>query len=247
MVTGFDPDTIKDLEGARAAISYLLNAVEAMKVQVDQLRAENQRLRDENNRLKGEQGQPQLKANKKEQPPSHYSSEKERHQPKGRSKKSKLAQIKIDREQVLEVPPDSLPADAEFKGYEEVVVQDIRIKTDNVRFRKKKYYSPAEGKTYLAPLPLGYEGQFGPMIKAWIIVWYFAMTMTEPKIVAFLEAIGIFISAGQVSEIIHRQTGKLHREKQDIYEAGLHSTPGQQIDDTHLRGERAELLYPRGV
>jgi regulator of replication initiation timing len=70
MVTGFDPDTIKDLEGARAAISYLLNAVEAMKVQVDQLRAENQRLRDENNRLKGEQGQPQLKANKKEQPPA---------------------------------------------------------------------------------------------------------------------------------------------------------------------------------
>jgi regulator of replication initiation timing len=235
MFTGFDPDTIKDLDGARAAISYLLNAVEALKAQAEQLRAENQNLRDENNRLKGEQGQPQIKASKKEQPPTHYSSEKERHRPKGRGKKSKLAQIKIDREQVLEVAPDSLPADAEFKGYDEVVVQDIRIKTDNVRFRKKKYYSAAEGKTYLAPLPLGYEGQFGPMIKAWIIVWYFAMTMTEPKIVAFLEAIGIFISAGKVSEIIHSQTGKLHPEKQEIYEAGLNSTPGQQIDDTNLR------------
>jgi len=115
------------------------------------------------------------------------------------------------------------------------VVQDIAIKTDNVCFRKKRYYSPSEGKTYTAPLPLGYEGQFGPMVKAWIIVWYFALTMTEPKIMAFLEAIGIFISAGKVSEIIHSQIGKLHPEKEAIYEAGIGSTPGQQIDDTNLR------------
>lgn len=29
-----------------------------------------------------------------------------------------------------------------FKGYEEVIVQDISLKTDNVLFRKQKYYSP---------------------------------------------------------------------------------------------------------
>jgi len=40
-----------------------------------------------------------------------------------------------------------LPVDAEFKGYEEVVVQDIKLTTDNVLFRKQKY-SPSEGKTY---------------------------------------------------------------------------------------------------
>jgi len=50
-----------------------------------------------------------------------------------------------------------LPVDAEFKGYEEVVVQDIKLTTDNVLFRKQKYYSPSEGKTYLAELPDGYE------------------------------------------------------------------------------------------
>jgi hypothetical protein len=114
-------------------------------------------------------------------------------------------------------------------------VQDIKIETDNVLFRKKKYYSPWEGKTYTAKLPLGYEGQFGPMIKSWVIVLYFAMNVTEPKIITFLQTVGIFISSGKVSEIIHTETGRMHNEKAQIYEAGLRSTPWQQTDDTGLR------------
>ena len=235
MLEGFNPDTIKDLNGARAAILHLVNLVESLKAQVDQLQAENQSLRDENNRLKGEQGQPSIKPNKKKTGSDNYSSEKERRQPKRRRKQSKNAKIKIDREQVLDVEADILPEDAEFKGYDEVVVQDIKIKTDNVRFRKKKYHSPSQGQTYTAPLPLGYEGQFGPMLKSWIIVLYFAMNVTEPKIVAFLQTVGIYISSGKVSEIIHSQTGQMHDEKTEIYEAGLRSTPWQQTDDTGLR------------
>ena len=236
MLAGFDPSTIKDLEGAREAIIRLLNLFESLKADNDQLRAENQQLRDENNRLKGEQGQPKIKPNKKPGSGSgNYSSEKERRSPKPGGKQSKKDKIKIDREQELDVEPDILPEDAEFKGYEDVVVQDIKIETDNVLFRKKKYYSPAQGKTYTAKLPLGYEGQFGPMIKSWIIVLYFALNVTEPKIIAFLETVGIFISSGKVSDIIHTETGQMHEEKGDIYEAGLRSTPWQQTDDTGIR------------
>jgi len=53
-----------------------------------------------------------------------------------------------------------LPVDAEFKGYEEVVVQDIKLTTDNVLFRKQKYSPSQREKTYLAELPDGYEGEF---------------------------------------------------------------------------------------
>jgi len=60
-----------------------------------------------------------------------------------------------------------LPVDAEFKGYEEVVVQDIKLTTDNVLFRKQKYYSPSEGKTYLAELPDGYEENLDRESKLW--------------------------------------------------------------------------------
>ncbi len=236
MLEGFDPSTIKDLEGAREAIARLLNLFETMKAENDQLRAESQQLRDENNRLKGEQGQSKIKANKKPGSGSgNYSSEKERRKPKARGKKSKNDKIKIDREQVLDVEADILPEDAEFKGYEDVIVQDIKIETDNVLFRKKKYHSPSEGKMYTAQLPLGYKGQFGPIIKSWVIVLYFAMNVTEPKIKTFLETVGIFISSGKISDIIHTETGRMHNEKTEIYEAGLHSTPWQHTDDTVLR------------
>jgi hypothetical protein len=237
MIEGFNPNQIQDIDGAREAIIRLLNLVETQKAEIERLRAENQCLRDEVNRLKGEQGQPKIKANKKKRQSdsTDYSSEKERRRPKTRRKRAKKDKIKIDREQVLEVDQDTLPEDAEFKGYEDVIVQDIRIETDNVLFRKKKYHSPSESKAYTPELPPGYEGQFGPMVKAWIIVLYFAMNVSQPKIIAFLQAVGIMISSGKVSEIIHTQTGRMHPEKAEIYEAGLRSTPWQQIDDTGAR------------
>ncbi len=253
MFAGYNPNQIKGVEEAREAIVHLLNLVESQKTEMDRLRTENQQLRDENNRLKGEQGQPKIKPNKgqdnKDQKDeeqednsgaSNYSSEKERKQSKpgnskGRNKGSKNDKIKIDRERVLPVEPEILPDDAEFKGYADVIVQDIKIETDNVRFRKEKYYSPAEGKTYLAPLPSDYKGQFGPSIKAWTIVMYFAMNVSEPKIVTFFETIGIYISSSQISKIVLDETGRLHPEKEAIYEAGLRSTPWQQTDDTKIR------------
>ena len=63
---------------------------------------------------------------------------------------------------MLEVDPSILPPDAVFKGYDEVVVEDLLVRTDNVLFRKQVFYSAAEGKTYMAPLVPGYEGSYGP-------------------------------------------------------------------------------------
>ena len=53
----------------------------------------------------------------------------------------------------MTVDQEHLPADAVFKGYVDVVVQDLEIRSDNVQFRKEKYYSPSQKRTYLAPLP----------------------------------------------------------------------------------------------
>ena len=105
-----------------------------------------QALRDEINHLKGEQGKPKVKANKQPAETSKHSSEKERKKSRARHKSSKKAEIKIDREEVVKVKQEELPPDAKFKGYEEVVVQDILVKTDNVRFRKEKYYSHPAGR-----------------------------------------------------------------------------------------------------
>jgi hypothetical protein len=114
-------------------------------------------------------------------------------------------------------------------------VQDLVVRTDNVRFRKEKFYSPSEGKTYLAVLPPGYTGEFGPGIRALALVFAFACQMTEPKILAFFEHSGIQISAGEISNLLIKDHAAFHAEKDAVYEAGLRSSPWQQIDDTGTR------------
>jgi hypothetical protein len=185
--------------------------------------------------LKGEQGKPKIKGNSPKPPPTDHSSENERHQSRQRHKKSKKAEIQIDREQVVEVDSTVLPKDAKFKGYEDVVVQDILLRTDNIRFHKMKYYAASTRKTYLAELPRGYEGQFGPGIKALTLAFYYGIGTSEPKIQEFFENVGIQISAGEISNLLIKKQESFHTEKDVVYEAGLQSSPWQQTDDTLTR------------
>jgi len=237
MLEEIDLDRIEDIAGAREAIRRLLNLVEELAGENRKLREENQQLGDEINRLKGEQGKPTIKPSKKATAPpqTNYSSERERHKPKERKKADKVSQIKIDREEVVKVDPAELPADAEFKGYVDVVVQDIKITTDNVRFWKEKYYSAGQNKSYLAELPAGYEGQFGPGLKATTIVLYYAINTSEPKIKEFFEHVGLSMSAGQISKLLIKHQDRFHGEKEALYIAGLRSSPWQHSDDTPAR------------
>ncbi|HYN44850.1 MAG TPA: hypothetical protein VER35_02525, partial [Candidatus Limnocylindrales bacterium] len=229
-----DPREIAD-DGVRQTIEILLNVIEQLSSEVKKLKEENQRLQDENNQLKGEQGKPDIKANHPRGKNRNYSSEQERKTRKPHEKSSKNASIKIDREEVLKYPPEKLPEDAQFKGYEEVIVQNIKLTTDNVLFYKEKYYSPSEGKTYLAELPSGYEGGFGPEIKALALDLYFGGNMTQSKLLEFLGDLDISISAGSLSNLLIKNQEDFHREKSEVYEAGLASSPWQHLDQTTAR------------
>jgi hypothetical protein len=95
--------------------------------------------RDEINRLKGEQGKPKIKANK---PKADLSSEKQRRESKPHQKSSKQGRLKIDRKEIAKVDREQLPADAVFKGYQEVVTQDIIFRTENILFRHPRNTLP---------------------------------------------------------------------------------------------------------
>ena len=222
-------------ENARELVKRLLNMVEQLSREVRELRVENQRLRDEVNRLKGEQGKPDIKGNKARSPKADHSSEPERHKKRVRHKKSKKVEVRIDRKEILKVDAKQLPADAEYKGYETVVVQDIQMKTENVLFYKEKYYSASRHKTYLAQLPPGYSGQFGPGIKSLILTLYFGVGTSEPKIREFLVNVGVQISTGEVSNLLIQKQDGFHVESEAVYEAGLYSSPWQQSDHTETR------------
>jgi len=231
MLEDFDPNAIED-EGLRQVVLYLMNMVETLSAKVADLSEENQRLRDENNRLKGEQGKPRILPNKARE---DLSSEKERRQSKPRNVGSKQGQIRIDREVVVKMDQEQLPADAQFKGYEEVVIQDLDVRTDNVKFRREKYYSPSQKRSYLAPLPAGYHGQFGPGVKAWVLSLYFGGRMSEPKILEVLHTAGLSMSAGELSNLLIKDQEAFHAERQAVIRAGLSSSPWQHLDSTGTR------------
>ena len=234
MLENLDLSQIQD-KNARELIGRLLNLVEKLSADLRDAQAEIQRLRDEVNRLKGEQGKPKIKGNTSKAGGGDHSSEKERRTPRQRHKGSKNADIRIDREQTLEVNRSLLPEDAEYKGCEDVVVQDIKLETDNVLFHKEKYYAKSTQQSYLAEMPRGYSGQFGPGLQAVVLTFYYGMGASEPKILEFLENVGIRISKGEISNWLTLERESFHTEKDAVYEAGLASSPYQHTDDTLTR------------
>jgi len=229
---------------ANTILNELLNLVETLYGENEELKDENQRLKDEINRLKGEQGKPNIKGNKKKK--NDHSSEQERKNDDGANKKGKkkkrlrepkLPKVKIDREEMCPIDKNILPVDAEFKGYSDVIIQDIKIVTDNVKYRREVFYSPSQGKTYLGELPssVAGKGEFGVGVRSLIPLLKSVCNMSESCILDFFKNFGIEISSAYISNQWTRGYDDFHQEKSDLFEAGLSSTSYQQIDDTGAR------------
>jgi len=230
-----------DVEGIadpslKAAIRILLNLIETQARVIEDLKKENQQLKDEIKRLKGEQGKPDIR--KQTGPKKDISSEKERkkkQEMKRRARQRKKNKISANRTVTCDIDKETLPKDAVFKEWKPVIVQDIVIQADNIEFRKAVYYSPSLGKTFVAPLPEGYSGEYGPNIKALVLDMHYSAKMSESAIHRFLENHGIVISSATISRMLTERHDNFHMEKMDIFNAGLFSSGYQQIDDTGAR------------
>ena len=156
---------------------------------------------------------------------------------KKRNRKSRNINIKIDREETCKIDRDILPEDAQFKGYSEYIVQDIKIITDNVKYKREIFYSPSTGKTYTGKLPDGVEGEgeFGIGIRSLIPLLKSECNMTEKSILDFFQNFGIYISSAYISNRWTKGYDIFHDEKNEIYKTGLSLTTFQQIDDTGAR------------
>ena len=234
VLVGLNLDLEKIDQPLPEIFSKTLNIIETFASRIAVLNEENQKLRNEINILKGEQGKPYVR--KQTVPPKDISSESER-APRNKSKKrraKKKGVILVDRTERCSISKTDLPADVQFKGLTSVIVQDIKICTNNVEFQKEVYYSPSLKKTFIAPNPPGYEGEFGPAIKALILDMHHKALVTESSIGAFLENHGAHISLSTVSRILTGNLGDFHAEKEAIVSAGL-GAGYQQMDDTSAR------------
>ena len=221
----------------------LINLVDKLYSENQSLREENQQLKDEVNHLKGEQGKPNIKANTQS---NDHSSEQERkrgndsnkdEKKKKRQRKPKLTNVKIDREQKCPIDKRILPEDARFKGYSDIVIQDIKIITDNVKYRREMYYSPSENKTYLGELPsdVAGKGEYGVGVRSLIPLLKSECHLSERCILDFFQNVGIEVSLATISNQWTKGYTDFYQERTDIFEAGISSTLYQQIDDTGAR------------
>lgn len=235
ILDGISPSEIED-DGAREIIIQLISLVETLAQENQRLREENKKLRDQIKKRKG--GNPRPDVSKDENNKSD-SETPEEGMPEESSDKwekgEKNGNIKVDREEVLEVDGGKLPEDAEFKGYEEILVQEIRLETDNVRYRREKYWSPSKGETIIADLPEGVEGAFGPKLRSFMITLSYGCNVPREKIKKLLAFIGICISDGSVSNIVSEVGDSLHDERDQIQQAAKEATRNQVFDHTGMK------------
>jgi hypothetical protein len=119
-------------------------------VEVGRLRAENRALRDEVARLKGLPPRP---------PPSRPSGMEEatggsgtggaRGRRSRRRRGAKRDRDAVTAEVVVKAAP---PPGSRFKGYQDILVRELRLSAEVVRYRRERWLAPS-GETVLAPLP----------------------------------------------------------------------------------------------
>lgn len=223
---------------ARAILGRLLDLVERQAAEVAALRAENQRLRDENNRLKGEQAKPRLLPGKRAK--RDVSSERERREtPKAWRKRAKLPALRIDRVEICRLERGTLPADAVLKDYREHTVQDLVLRAETVRFRRERYEAVSTGRSYTAAPPPGYDGEFGPHLRASAVYLHYAANVSQPQLHRLFGSLGLRISRGYLSRLLSEQPA-LAAEAQAIGQAGLASSAYAHLDVTPTRVAGAE-------
>ena len=79
----------------------------------------------------------------------------------------------------------AVPPDARFKGYEDVLVQDLRIAVEVVRYRRERWET-ASGERIVAALPPGILGGFGPELRRFIAAGHFQGQVTSERLTALL-------------------------------------------------------------
>ena len=231
MLEDIDPDKIEDPH-AKQCVLTLLNLAESHLEQIRLLKEQVQLLRDEIARLKGQQGKPNVRPNK---PAVDHSSEAQRRNPTVWQKRPKRDFLEVTRTCEVGIDISTLPSDAEFKGYAEFTVQDLKLVCETICFRRAKFYSPSTKQTYLAPLPKGYDTHFGPGVKSLALWLGYAGNMSQAAIHSLFTCAGVNISTGQVNRLLVEGQDLFHQESQEVLLCGLGSSPWANIDDTATR------------
>lgn len=215
-------------------VKELVGLIETLSETVGQQAEEIKRLRDEVAVLKGQKKRPRFKPSQLDQKAGQGDKDSSEGKKRpGSAKRSKTAELTIHEAQVI-APREAVPAGSRFKGYRDVVVQDLVIHARNTRYRLERWQTP-DGQTLGGELPAGVTGHFGPTLQSYVLYQHHHCQVTQPLLREQLGEWGVEISAGQIDALLTADQADFHAEKAALLSAGVGSTKVLTVDDTGAR------------
>ncbi len=107
---------------------------------------------------------------------------------------------------------DDVPEGAVHKGYVDHTVREFVFHAEEVTYRCEVWRFP-DGSRHVAPLPPGVatgREQYGPGVKALVIMLYYRCQSTIRRIVSILNDVGLDISARQVGRFLTADAGAIN-------------------------------------
>ncbi|MER8748001.1 hypothetical protein NKH57_01740 [Mesorhizobium sp. M1050] len=80
----------------------------------------------------------------------------------------------------------SVPAGSRFKGYETILVRDLALSAEVVRYRRERWVTPT-GETMVAPLPAGIIGGWGANLRRFILACHIQGQVTTERLTAVVD------------------------------------------------------------
>ncbi len=225
-----DLSEVKTVSQSKDMIVALLNVVEGLFGENEKQSSQIQELQNEIERLKGEKGRPTFQPNKESDQKRRGTDKKPRN--KNNKKGGKKGTIKINREIVCKINRSTLPPDAEFKGYEEHLQQDLEVKVVNTLYKIEIFYSKRNNKTYRAEVPERGKGMYGSGVKTWLTILNRFCDTTHGRLKVLFESLGISISSGSINNYLLEPKEWVLEEQNEILKAGISSGSYGQIDGT---------------
>jgi hypothetical protein len=214
-----------------ATLKWVLELCQQQQERIALLEETVAQLKDEIAILKGEKPRPRIKPStlRNDTPPGVDAP----------ARAGKAAPPKEPKElaihETLIVQPEQLPAGSICKGYEDYLVQGLRLRVHNTRYRRARYETPS-GATVLGELPVAVRGShFDPELRSYILLQYYQQHVSQPLILKHLWDLGVQISAGHLNRLLTEGHEAFHAEKAELLRTGLTVSAYIHVDDTAAR------------